>query len=185
MSTQYQSNCRVWQRRLLNYVYPVIYLFGRMFGVQRESLELWYIRRSNVLNKSCEYHIPAEKILLLVPHCLQRDSCEHKITRHIDNCEQCGGCKIGTLVALRNRYGFHLEAATGGTLARQLVKQYAPDAIVAVACHRDLASGLMDVFPLPIIGVLNERPFGPCFNTDVDLLGVQDAIEKFLGVRHE
>ena len=48
-------------------------------------------------------------------------------------------------------------------MARQMVKEIRPKAIIAVACERDLTSGIQDVFPLPVIGVLNERPFGPMF----------------------
>ena len=73
-----------------------------------------------------------------------------------------------------------MGVATGGTLARQMVKEIRPKAIIAVACERDLTSGIQDVFPLPVIGVLNERPFGPCFNTRVDIKKVEAAILDFL-----
>ena len=73
-----------------------------------------------------------------------------------------------------------MACATGGTLARQFVKTIMPKAIIAVACERDLTSGIQDVFPLPVIGVLNERPFGPCFNTRVDISKVEDTIKYFL-----
>ena len=36
------------------------------------------------------------------------------------------------------------------------------------------------MFPLPVLGVLNERPFGPCFNTRVDIKKVEAAILDFL-----
>ena len=65
-------------------------------------------------------------------------------------------------------------------LARQMVMQARPKAIVAVACERDLTSGIQDVFPLPVLGVLNERPYGPCFNTRVDKKKLEDAILAFL-----
>lgn len=65
-------------------------------------------------------------------------------------------------------------------MARQMVKQARPKAIVAVACERDLTSGIQDVFPLPVLGVLNERPFGPCFNTRVDIDKLEEAILVFL-----
>ena len=73
-----------------------------------------------------------------------------------------------------------MGVATGGTLARQMVKEIRPKAIIAVACERDLTSGIQDVFPLPVIGVLNERPFGPCFNTRVDIKKVEAAILDIL-----
>ena len=59
--------------------------------------------------------------------------------------------------------------ATGGTLARQIVKKNRPQAVLAIACERDLMSGIQDVYPLPAVGVLNIRPNGPCYNTRVDI----------------
>ena len=46
--------------------------------------------------------------------------------------------------------------------------------------ERDLTSGIQDVFPLPVLGVLNERPFGPCFNTRVDINKLEAAILAFM-----
>ena len=70
---------------------------------------------------------------------------------------------------------------TGGTLARMKVKEARPKAIVAIACERDLASGMADVFPIPVIGVLNERPNGPCCNTTVDSERVRAVVEQLIG----
>ena len=56
-----------------------------------------------------------------------------------------------------------------------------PKAIVAIACERDLASGMADVFPIPVIGVLNERPNGPCCNTTVDPERVRAVVEQLIG----
>ena len=96
---------------------------------------------------------------------------------------------IVTLVAILAAFSFtaiafaaptYMSVATGGTLARQVVKTIRPKAIIAVACERDLTSGIQDVFPLPVIGVLNERPYGPCFNTRVDINKVEETIKYFL-----
>ena len=55
-----------------------------------------------------------------------------------------------------------------------------PNAILAVACERDLTSGIQDVFPMPVIGVLNRRPNGPCFNTSVDIDAIEEEIKTFI-----
>ena len=67
----------------------------------------------------------------------------------------------------------------GGTLARKTVKELGPAAIVAVACEQDLFSGILDVRPLPTLGVLNIRPEGPCRNTRVDISQLESAIRFF------
>jgi hypothetical protein len=60
------------------------------------------------------------------------------------------------------------------------VNDIKPEAVVAIACENDLSSGIADTYPLPILGITNERPFGPCINTRVDLVKVKETI-KFFG----
>ena len=96
------------------------------------------------------------------------------------NCQRCGRCDIGALVALAEEMGFHFFVVTGGTLARQTVKKIRPQAVLAIACERDLTSGIQDVYPLPAVGVLNLRPNGPCYNTHVDIVAVRREIEAIL-----
>jgi hypothetical protein len=55
-----------------------------------------------------------------------------------------------------------------------------PDVIIAVACERDLTSGIQDSYPVPVFGIFNKRPFGPCYDTDVDLELVEKGIITFL-----
>jgi hypothetical protein len=38
----------------------------------------------------------------------------------------------------------------------------------------------VDSYPLPVLGILNERPFGPCLNTVFDLQKVTEAIRHFV-----
>jgi hypothetical protein len=78
--------------------------------------------------------------------------------------------------------GFHFFVVTGGTLARQKVREIRPQAVVAVACERDLASGIQDVYPIPTLGVMNIRPNGPCFNTKVDIEEFKRAILEIIDV---
>ena len=124
--------------------------------------------------------ISPDRLLILLPHCLQFDECPHKITRDIRNCKSCGRCQIGDLIAIADANRCMIMVATGGTLARKMIRELRPKAVLAVACERDLTTGIQDIFPLPVIGVLNERPFGPCCNTRVDLNKVQAVLDNFL-----
>lgn len=169
----------LWAWQAINILYPFAIGLGKIFYIPKEKIQQSFIEVSNKLVRCRKLRIAADRILVLTPHCLQLDTCNFKITRNIENCKRCGRCSIGPLLELTHRYGAHLAVATGGTLARQLVMELRPKAIVAVACERDLTSGIQDVFPLPVLGVLNERPFGPCFNTRVDLKKVENAILAF------
>ena len=92
----------------------------------------------------------------------------------------CGKCKIMGLVALSKKYGVPISVATGGTLARRIVVQKRPSIIIAVTCERDLTDGIQDSYPIPVFGILNKRPFGPCYDTDIDLELVEQGIRNFL-----
>jgi hypothetical protein len=63
------------------------------------------------------------------------------------------------------------------------VVQSRPRIILAVACERDLASGIQDTYPLPVFGILNQRPNGPCLDTNVDLSQVKYWLLYFLCAR--
>jgi len=53
-------------------------------------------------------------------------------------------------------------------------------AVVAVACEKELAQGMLAVFPTPVLGVLNIQTNGPCRNTRIDPDAVRDAVRSML-----
>ncbi len=165
---------------LIRLLFPISVRIGRIFGISRRQLEGSFIAVSNLIFIKCGIKVKADRLLVLVPHCLQLATCPHKITRDPNNCKRCGGCNIGDLMKLSDELGFHFLVATGGTLARQFVKQTRPQAVLAIACERDLMSGIQDVYPLPAVGVLNLRPNGPCYNTRVCIDDVKKMLEKII-----
>jgi hypothetical protein len=73
-----------------------------------------------------------------------------------------------------------VATAGGGEEARKAIRKEKPDFIIALACERDLASGIRDVaLRVPVIGIPNKRPEGPCKNTLVDLKEFKEALEFF------
>jgi hypothetical protein len=118
-----------------------------------------------------------DKLLVLLPHCIQLEDCDLKISKDISICKKCGKCDIGDLAKLAEKYILNIKVATGGTIARRLVKDSRPDLIIAVACERDMLSGIQDTYPLPVIGLLNDRPNGPCINTKVSVELIEKALK--------
>ncbi|MDF2568932.1 MAG: hypothetical protein K0R55_536 [Sporomusa sp.] len=164
----------------INLLFPIAISIGKLFDVDKERIERSFIEVSNHLIRQKNIIVQPDKLLIMTPHCLQQETCPYKITRTVSNCRRCGQCQIGDLAQLADSYGVHLAVVTGGTLARKVIKSIRPQAVLAIACERDLTSGIQDVFPLPVIGVLNDRPFGPCCNTRVNLNKVEQAIQIFL-----
>lgn len=162
-------------------IYPIIILLANTLNIEKDSIRRVFSQINNniVILKSPKLN--NNEILVIAPHCLQKSFCKHKITGNIENCHKCGACDIQSLIEVCNKYGVKLEIVTGGTLARKIIKEYKPKGIVAIACERDLSSGILDTKLIPVIGVTNERPEGPCKNTCVNTSNVEKAIKLFMG----
>jgi hypothetical protein len=161
-------------------LFPLMILMGKIVGISKERVRQSFVELNNHLIRSNSHRVPPDRLLILLPHCIQDFDCETKITGNIRNCKGCGKCEIKDLIELADQYHLKIAVATGGTLARRIVLENRPEAIVAVACELDLTTGIQDTYPIPVIGILNERPNGPCINTKVDIEKVRSAILHFL-----
>lgn len=159
---------------------PVLELVGRLGGISPEDVRHSFIKVNNEMLLTEPETFPPDKILILLPHCIQRSACDLRLSHEVARCRRCGLCPMGGLLDLADRYGVHLAVAAGGTIARRLVVEKRPRFILAVACERDLSSGIQDTYPLPVFGLLNERPNGPCFDTLVSLPLVESALQRFI-----
>ncbi|WP_243439432.1 DUF116 domain-containing protein [Fundidesulfovibrio soli] len=160
---------------------PLMIIIARIFGISKERVRNSFIKVNNELVLAEGKRYEPGQVLLLLPHCLQSSRCSVRLTYDIFNCKRCGQCPVHGLLALTEAYGVHMAIATGGTIARRIVVQTRPRLIIAVACERDLASGIQDAYPLPVFGVLNERPQGPCLDTLVPLTVLENTLRHFLG----
>ncbi len=159
---------------------PVMIIIGRLFGISKNKIRSSFIRVNNELVLSEAKTYKPDEMLMLMPHCLQNSRCKIRLTYNVRNCKRCGKCSIAGLLELSDKYDIHLAVATGGTIARRIVVERRPRLILAVACQRDLASGIQDTYPLPVFGILNLRPHGPCLDTLVPLDILEAAIRRFL-----
>ena len=125
---------------------------------------------------SNKYNFNSKDIMILIPHCVQKNSCKLKVTNKIENCAKCGLCNVSDLVKKKEKTGINIFIATGGTLARKVIIENKPKAVIAVACERDLTSGIQDMKHIPVLGIFNKRPNGPCVDTFIDIHEVEDAI---------
>ncbi len=175
---------RFFLRRALA-LYPIALALGKSFGISAQGIQGSFVEVNNQLVLSYAFSVPGQKILVLAPHCLQRSECPAKIFPDATKCNKCGKCDICDLLDLCHSLNVPLAVVTGGTLARKVIMETRPQAIVAIACERDLSSGIMDAAPLPALGVKNIRPEGPCKNTRVDVKKVEEAICFFLDRRKQ
>ncbi len=165
---------------VIRVLFPLLVGVGRCFGIKKSEIRRSFVAINNQLVMAEAQKVKPEKMLILLPHCLQNHDCAVRITGDVQNCKLCGKCKIKNLATLSEKYHVHVAVATGGTLARKIVVEKRPKIIIAVACERDLTSGIQDAYPIPVFGVFNRRPFGPCFDTDVDIDLVEKGLKTFL-----
>ena len=160
--------------------FPLMELLAKALGMDRRKVRRSFVKVNNELVLADRKLVAPQDLLLLLPHCVQRSACPRRLTHNVELCARCGRCPVGALLDLRDAWGIRLAIATGGTIARRIVVEMKPRCIVAVACERDLTSGIQDSYPLPVFGVLNERPCGPCLDTRVPLEHLKTVLRLFL-----
>lgn len=148
--------------KLVNLLLELTIRLGRMAGISRDRLANSFLKLHNLFLDTGPQLVGPEKMLMLIPRCLSRDS----------------------NIALRKMcdlYGFILAVAEGGSEARKKIAEIRPRLIIAIACERDLLTGFIDVNPhIPVIGFPNVRPCGPCKNTEVDLGRIEATVKRHL-----
>jgi len=155
----YLTICLHRRSNLFIMLFPAVARLAQSFGISRDRLSHSFIEVSNRLVLPLRQDGP---VLALVPRCLSKE-----LKRQIG--EICGGFPNVTL-----------HTAPGGNEARAIIRRLKPRAIVAVACERDLVTGINDVAPkIPVIGIPNTRPLGPCKDTTLDIEKFRSAIAFF------
>jgi hypothetical protein len=145
----------------IEWIYPLIYKVAGMFKISKDRIGHSVIKINNALVYATGKTIKSKNLLVLLPRCLDKD------TR-------------AAVTEISNKYGVTAFTATGGSSARQMVRKMRPDAIIGVACERDLLAGMSDTpGSIAVIGIPNKRPFGPCKDTRINTGTLEDAV-KFL-----
>lgn len=159
---------------------PLMEVAGRLAGIDKTLVRRSFIKVNNEFACGFPKDLKRGEVLLLLPHCIQSSACVRRLGPDLSNCGGCGKCQVAYLRELARSQGFNVAIATGGTVARRIVAEMRPRFIVAIACERDLVSGIQDSYPIPVFGVLNERPFGPCHDTRVPLENLAFTLSFFL-----
>jgi geranylgeranyl diphosphate synthase type II len=130
-------------------------------------------------------NVHPQQRLLLLPHCLRpSQGCPGKMTRQGLICDGCTRreCKVWQLraAALEAGYG-NICVAPGGRLAVRQVAETNPQAIIAVACDRELQEGVQAVQslewdgpPPPIIQI--PLLVDGCVETELDIAYALEVI---------
>ena len=135
---------------------------GELFGVARDWTGNAAVRVYDRLAWARERKVSANELLILVPRCLSRAS-------------------LDGVLEIAKRYDVAAFVATRGQLARRVIRERRPRAVVAVACERDMVSGLHDVAGrIPVLGLTMQLPNGPCKDASIDIARMEQFVRKYL-----
>jgi hypothetical protein len=145
--------------KFLLFLLPKTIWLGEKFGISKDRVGNSFIKVNNFVTKSYADKLNPDRLLILLPRCLKKEMKSQIISR-------------------LNEDAYKILTAGGGEEARRAIRQHQPTLILALACERDLMSGIKDVAEkIPVLAVPNKRPEGPCKNTHVSLKELEEAIE--------
>src|SRR4029077_14061060 len=125
--------------RLMSVTSYVARAFGKRDWVEHAAIDVY-----NALAERRHRTVGKGELLVLIPRCLSKEA-------------------LDGVLAIAGRYEVPVFVATRGQLARRVIRERRPRAVVAVACERDMTTGLRDVAgKLPVLGLTMRLPNGRC-----------------------
>jgi uncharacterized protein len=144
--------------QLMNYTSLIARAFGKRDWVEHAAIDVYNTlaeRRGRKLGKG--------ELLVLIPRCLSKQA-------------------LDGVLEIAGRYEVPVFVATRGQLARRVIRERRPRAVVAVACERDMMTGLRDVAgKLPVLGLTMQLPNGPCRDAVIDLGQMEHWVRGLVG----
>ena len=143
--------------RLMRLTSRVASQFGWRDWVENAAVKVY-----NALAVMRKRKVGQGELLLLIPRCLS------KVT-------------LDGVLGIAGKYGVPVFVATRGQLARRVIRERRPRAVVAVACERDMVSGLHDVAgKIPVLGLTMTLPSGPCKDASLDLGQLERWVQAYV-----
>jgi len=143
---------------LMNLTSHVARAFGKRDWVEHAAIDVY-----NALAERRRRRVGKGELLVLIPRCLSKQA-------------------LDGVLAIAGRYEVPVFVATRGQLARRVIRERRPRAVVAVACERDMMTGLRDVAgKLPVLGLTMRLPNGPCRDAMLDLETMERWVKSLVG----
>ena len=153
---------RLAERGLLLRTVNLAWRVGEVFGVQRDWTDHASVLVYDRLALARSRTVSPNELLILIPRCLSRTA-------------------LDGVLDIARRYDVSAFVATRGQLARRVIRERRPKAVVAVACERDMISGLHDVAGrVPVLGLTMQLPNGPCKDASIDISKMEEFVKKYL-----
>jgi hypothetical protein len=135
--------------------------FANLFG-WRDWVENASVKVYNELASRRGRKVGQGELLVLIPRCLSKQT-------------------LDGVLGIAGKYDVPVFVATRGQLARRVIRERRPRAVVAVACERDMVSGLHDVAAkVPVLGLTMTLPSGPCKDALLDLPKLEEWVRSYV-----
>lgn len=146
--------------QLMNFTSLIARLFGKRDWVEHAAIDVY-----NTLAERRGRKVGTGELLVLIPRCLSKQA-------------------LDGVLEIAGRYEVPVFVATRGQLARRVIRERRPRAVVAVACERDMMTGLRDVAgKLPVLGLTMQLPNGPCRDAAIDLTQMEKWVQGLVTQR--
>lgn len=133
-------------------------LCARPFGIHPDRVGASCLAVTNALARMQLRRLKKIRPMVLLPRCMSAET-------------------VRAVKELAAPWACPVEVVASNRLARLKVREFRPTALIAVACERDLVSGIFDFgHKLPILVLANDRPFGPCLKASLDLEKLREAL---------
>jgi uncharacterized protein len=143
--------------RLMRFTSGIAGRFGRRDWVENAAVKVY-----DALALERGRKVGRGELLLLIPRCLSRAA-------------------LDGVMAIAGKYEVPVFVATRGQLARRVIRERRPRAVVAVACERDMITGLHDVAgKIPVLGLTMTLPAGPCKDAGLDLVRLEEWVKAYV-----
>lgn len=143
--------------RLMRLTSRIADRFGRRDWVENAAVKVY-----NALAIMRGRKVGQGELLVLIPRCLSKET-------------------LDGVLGIAGQYGVPVFVATRGQLARRVIRERRPRAVVAVACERDMVSGLHDVAgKIPVLGLTMTLPSGPCKDASVNLGQLEEWVRAYV-----
>src|SRR5205809_312769 len=144
--------------QLMNYTSLIARAFGKRDWVEHAAIDVY-----NTLAERRNRRVGKGELLVLIPRCLSKQA-------------------LDGVLEIAGRYEVPVFVATRGQLARRVIRERRPRAVVAVACERDMMTGLRAVAgKLPVLGLTMRLPNGPCRDAMLDLETMERWVQSLVG----
>jgi len=156
----------------------VLKSFLYRMDIDEETYDRVYVSIKNNALEQKVARVDYEDRIILVPQCLRDpEDCRAELTDLGYRCRDCGRCVINDIKRIGEGLGYaSLYIVPGSSMAKKILKDVDPGAVIAVACHSELVEGFeaSHVYGIPVQGIPLDKE--GCMGTEVDLKKVEEKL---------